>query len=248
MCEHCIEKEDCTCNACNDLKIKLPVYCFQCRHMVYFENQTIKMADTEKYPNKTKIKDDLGTLKDYYFNLRELEQQLGQYQMHVVVYVMIKGLSFRDERDEAWEYYGIRKMNRKVYRVMKKGAHRRLLRILSIRRNIETYQYNIKEEEKKKMLECARPDSKDETLSVVISKPIVSLEDITCNDESNTQQFIVKYMGVAEIDGKIHDRYQLIIKDNSLFSTTEFSTTLIDDKMKELLNLLKITMWGHVIR
>lgn len=104
------------------------------------------------------------------------------------------------------------------------------------------------EEEREKMLECVRPDSKDETLSVVISKPIVPLEDMTNNDESNTQQFIVKYMGVAEVDGKIHDRYQLIIKDNSLFSNTEFSTTLIDDKMKELLNLLKVAMWGNVIR
>lgn len=247
MCEHCIDHEDCKCNSCKFLDIKLPVYCRECHDLVYAENDIIKMAkNNKKYHGN--IRDDLQSLTDYYYDLMDAEKQLEQYKQHVVVYVMIKGLSFRDERDEAWEYYGIRKMNRKVYRVMKKGAHRRLLRILSIRRNIETYQYNIKEEEKKKMLECARPDSKDETLSVVISKPIVPLEDITCNEQSNTQQLIVKYMGVTEVDGKIHDRYQLIIKDNSLFSTTEFSTTLIDDKMKELLNLLKIAMWGHVIR
>ena len=107
------------------------------------------MANTEKYPNKTKIKDDLGTLKDYYFNLRELEQQLGQYQMHVAVYNMIKGLSFRDERYDAYQYFNIMKMSRKVYISIRKKADRILLSILSVRRNIEFYQYDIKEEVEK---------------------------------------------------------------------------------------------------
>ena len=149
MCEHCIEKEDCTCKECNDLKIELPVYCFKCGHMTYSENQIIKMANTEKYPSKTKIKDDLGTLKDYYFNLRELEQQLGQYQMHVAVYNMIKGLSFGDERYEAYQYFNIKKMSRKVYRAIRNKADRIILNILSVRRNIEFYQHDIKEEVEK---------------------------------------------------------------------------------------------------
>ena len=148
MCEHCIDHEDCKCNSCKFLNISWPVYCRECHDLVYVESDIIKMAkNNKKYHGN--IKDNLQSLMDYYYDLMDTEKQLEQYKKRVAIYVMIKGLSFRNERDEAWEYYGIRKMNRKVYRATKKEAYRILLRILSIRRNIETYQYNIKEEVEK---------------------------------------------------------------------------------------------------